>query len=295
MSIQLSVLGLLALAFFSGWSAAENIGIEEKLKAPRPIKALDSIWIEELTWMEIRDLMANGTKMVIIPTGGIEQNGPYVATGKHNYVLETACEWIARELGNTLCAPIIKLVPEGNIDPPTGHMRYPGTISLQEQTFEAVLDDVGSSLRAHGFEKIIYIGDSGGNQQGMANVAARLNKRWETDIAHYIPEFYDNKGMERYLIDNLGVEIPRKDPFHDFYWLTAMQMVTDPETVRFQQRKEANLAVIDGVSLLPLEKTLEIGKKLIQWRVDQTTAAIRLATQQKADTGKSTQAGSAHD
>ena len=122
--------------------------------------------------------MAAGKQTVIIPTGGIEQNGPYVATGKHNYVLETSCEWIARELGDALCAPIIRLVPEGDIDQPSGHVRYPGTVSLREETFRAVLRDVGERLRAHGFEHIIYIGDSGGNQRGMSVVAQELNERW---------------------------------------------------------------------------------------------------------------------
>ena len=170
----------------------EDSALQDELTMERPIEALNSIWIEELTWIEIRDAMAAGTKTVIIPTGGIEQNGPYVAMGKHNYVLQGACEGIARELGNALCAPIVKLVPEGGIDEPTGHMRYPGTISLREETFHAVLDDVASSLQAHGFENIVFIGDSGGNQDGMAVVADRLNERWGKSIAHYIPEFYDN-------------------------------------------------------------------------------------------------------
>ncbi|MDH5591139.1 MAG: creatininase family protein [Gemmatimonadota bacterium] len=258
-------------------ATAQQTLSQEELNQPRPIDMHESVWIEELTWMEVRDLMAAGKRTVIIPTGGIEQNGPYVATGKHNYVLMTACDWLARELGDALCAPIIKLVPEGDIDPPTGHMRYPGTISLSAETFEAVLDDVGSSLRAHGFEHIIYIGDSGGNQRGMANVAERLNDRWGGTVAHYIPEFYDNEGVERYMTDDLGVVMPHKDPFHDFYWLTAMQMLTDPTTVRLEERIEAGLAVNDGVSLLPVERTLEVGRKLMQWRVDQTAAAIRAA------------------
>ena len=105
--------------------ATDDAALQAELTMERPIDALNSIWIEELTWIEIRDRMADGTSTVIIPTGGIEQNGPYVAMGKHNYVLQGACEGIARELGNALCAPIVKLVPEGGIEEPTGHMRYP--------------------------------------------------------------------------------------------------------------------------------------------------------------------------
>lgn len=87
-------------------------------KSPRPIDAVDSVFIEDLTWMEIRDAMQAGTNTVIVATGGIEQNGPYIVTGKHNYVLRATTEAIARKLGKTLVAPIVPFVPEGDIDPP---------------------------------------------------------------------------------------------------------------------------------------------------------------------------------
>ncbi len=247
-----------------------------ELQMPRPIEALNSVWIEELTWIEVRDAIVAGKTTVIVPTGGIEQNGPYVATGKHNYVLQSACEGIARQLGDALCAPIIKLVPEGNIDPASGHMRYPGTISLRPETFEAVLTDVGNSLAQHGFEHVVYIGDSGGNQRGMANVAAALNEQWRQVRAHYIPEFYDNAGVEAYMTREFGI-VEENEGFHDFYWLTAMQMVTDPATVRYEERVAAGRASINGVSIAPKDRTIEVGKKLLQYRIDRTAAAIQAA------------------
>ena len=101
--------------------------------------------------MEIRDAIASGTSTVIIATGGIEENGPYLSTGKHNLILQAACPAIAEALGNALCAPIVKFVPEGNIDPPSGAMKYPGSISLSAGTYEALLTDIASSLRQAGF------------------------------------------------------------------------------------------------------------------------------------------------
>lgn len=251
--------------------------LQAELAMDRPIEALSSLWIEELTWLEIRDAMAAGKKTVIVPTGGIEENGPYVATGKHNYILETSCEWIARELGDALCAPIIKLVPEGNIDEPSGHMRYPGTISLREETFRAVLRDVGESLRDHGFEHIIYIGDSGGNQRGMEAVARELNDKWGMTVAHFIPEYYDNDGLTDYMARELGIVEGESEGYHDFYWITALQMVTDPATVRYDQRVAAGKASINGHSIAPKEETIEVGKKLYRFRVETTVAAIRKA------------------
>ncbi|MBI2071832.1 MAG: creatininase family protein [Gemmatimonadetes bacterium] len=256
--------------------AEQERRLQEELKAPRPIDALNSVWLEELTWMEIRDAMAAGKTTVIIPTGGIEQNGPYVALGKHNYVLQGACEGIARALGNALCAPIVKFVPEGNHEPPSGHMRYPGTISLREETYEAMLDDIGSSLKAHGFKHIIYIGDSGGNQTGMKAVAERQNRRWGQPIAHFIPEFYDYPGVRAYLERELGI-MQGNDGIHDDYQLTALMMTVDPTVVRYDQRVKAGKATINGVSIAPKEQTIEVGKKLMQYRVDVTVKAIHAA------------------
>ena len=281
---------VVALAILAGWSTLaaaqrrtltpeERAERERRFQAeiikPRPVEALDSIWIEELTWVEIRDAIAAGKTSVIVPTGGIEQNGPYVAMGKHNYILQTACEHIARELGNALCAPIVKLVPEGNIDEPSGHMRYSGTISVQNETFEAVLEDVGRSLKVHGFENIIYIGDSGGNQRGQEAVAERLNTLWTGARAHHIGGFYDNRGLIEYMNEELGIVEPSSDGVHDSYWITALQMVTDPSTVRYEQRVAANKAMVNGVSIADLDKTVAVGKKLMQWRVDKTVALIR--------------------
>jgi len=251
----------------------------QEMDAPRPIAGIESVWLEELTWMEIRDRIADGTTTAIISTGGIEQNGPYVAMGKHNYVLESACAMIAERLGNALCAPIIKLVPEGSIDEPSGHMRYPGTISVREETFEMMLTDVARSLAAHGFTDIVFIGDSGGNQRGMETVAGELNQRWSGagTRAHFIPEFYDGDGTIAFMRDELGIEEPSSDGFHDFYWITVQQMVTDPATVRYDERVDAGLAHINGLSIAPKEEAIEVGRKILEWRADTTVEAIRAA------------------
>jgi creatinine amidohydrolase/Fe(II)-dependent formamide hydrolase-like protein len=251
--------------------------LQEQLDAERPIDAFDSVWIEELTWIEVRDAIRAGRTTAIIATGGIEQNGHYLATGKHNYVLQGACEGIARELGNALCAPIIKLVPEGDIEPASGHMRFPGTISLREETFRAVLEDVAGSLKAHGFEHIVFIGDSGGNQAGMEAVAVLLNERWGTNAAHFIPEFYRYADVFEFMKTELGIEEPTNDGAHDDFVITSIMLANDPNTVRWQQRVDRDLATINGLSIADREKTAEIGRRLLKYRVDTTVEAIRRA------------------
>lgn len=254
--------------------------IERMYAMERPIDALNSVWIEELTWMEVRDAIAAGKTTVIVATGGVEQNGPFLATGKHNYVLQGACEGIARKLGNALCAPIIKLVPEGSHDPKSGAMLYSGSISLRAETFEMVLEDVGESLKQHGFEHIIFIGDSGGNQTGMGNAATALNERWGETQAHYVSEFYRYRDVFTYMENELGIVEGENDGHHDDYVITTIMMVTDPETVRYQQRLDAGLASINGLSIEDKEKSISIGKKLLQFRVDTSVKAIKAAIEQ---------------
>jgi creatinine amidohydrolase len=242
---------------------------------PRPIAARDSVFLGELTWLEVRDALRAGKTTVIVATGGIEQNGPYLALDKHQIVLRATTEAIARKLGNALVAPIVAFVPEGNIDPPSGHMRFPGTITLSDDTYKRLLTDIASSLRVHGFTNIIFIGDSGGNQDGMKAVAAALNAAW-TDgktRVHFIPEYYDYPGVQKWL-ESQGVK-QTNEGHHDDFQITAEMMVVDPTSVRLQERIAAGKASINGVPIAPAEKAIEWGKKIVDYRAEITVKAIR--------------------
>lgn len=246
------------------------------MDAVRPIAALDSVWIEELTWMEVRDALRAGKTTAIIATGGIEPNGPYLATGKHNYVLRANCEAIARRLGNALVAPIIAYVPEGEIEPQTGHMRSPGTISLRQETYRALLTDVAHSLKMHGFKNIIMLGDSGGNQAGMKAVSEALNAKWSDVLVAHIPEYYDYSSVGQFL-GTLAIRSTADDRLHDDPGITMNMMVADPMSVRWEQRVKANRATINGVSIADKTRAIDIGRKIVDMRANNTIAAVRKA------------------
>jgi creatinine amidohydrolase/Fe(II)-dependent formamide hydrolase-like protein len=244
---------------------------------PRPIASYDSVFLEELTWLEVRDLMRAGRTTAIVATGGIEMNGPYLALGKHNYILRATTEAIARRLGDALVAPIVAFVPEGTIDPPGGHMRYPGTISVSAATYTALLTDIVSSLRAHGFTTIVLIGDSGGNQQGLREVADTLNARWTGGRTRvlFVPEYYDYPGVTKWLHSQGIAETD--EGHHDDFGITIEMMLVDPRHVRFEERVAAGKASINGVPIAPLDKTLAIARRLVEYRADVTVKAIRAA------------------
>lgn len=239
----------------------------------RPIEMADNVWIEELTALEVRDLLASGTNTALVLVGGIEENGPYLTTGKHNHVLKVMGDAVARKLGNTLVAPIITVEP-GNPEQvtPLGQIRY------SQETYRAVLRDYATSLKSQGFTRIFLMGDSGGNTRGMQEVAAELSEAWANEdviIAH-VPEFYNYADVLQYQIDVLGVpETQYDEGFHDNYYITSIIMNDDPRYVRFEERFEAGKASINGISITPIGETLEHGRRLIDFRADVTVEAIQ--------------------
>jgi creatinine amidohydrolase len=241
--------------------------------APNPLPAPNTVWLEEMTWMDVRDALKAGKTTVIIPTGGMEPNGPWLVTGKHNYVLKANCEAIARKLGNALCAPIIKLVPEGNIERQTSHMASPGTISLREETYRAMLTDVVHSLKMHGFKNIILIGDSGGNQPGQRAVADSLTKIWNGNpVVAHIQEYYDYNKVTQQFAAKIGEGA--SDNLHDDPVITLNMFITDPSSVRYEERVKAGKATINGVSIADRKKNLELAKEIVEFRAATTIEAI---------------------
>ena len=224
--------------------AAQSGEMKDMSTFERPIAMADNVWIEELTMPEVRDLLAEGWRTALILTGGIEENGPYLTTGKHNHVLKVMGESIARQFGKTLVAPIVTIEP-GNPE----RASSPGGIRYSQETYRAVLRDYAVSLRAQGFENIFLMGDSGGTLRGMTEVAEELG------------------------ID----EDPRPEGLHDDYYITTIIMNDDPEHVRLGQRIDAGKASINGISILPIDTALEHGRRLIQFRTDATIEAMRAA------------------
>ena len=270
-----ATLALLLSVGLASQAAAQQQSRLDMTDFPRPIAAADNVWIEELTVLEIRDLLREGTTTALILTGGIEENGPYLTTGKHNHVMRVMGESIARRLGNALAAPIVTIEP-GNPE----NARSPGGIRLSPETFQAVLQDMATSLKAQGFTDIFLLGDNGGSRRSLAAVAEELADAWRGQgvvIAH-IPEYYNYDDVLAYQRDVLGVdEDPRLERLHDDYYITSIIMNDNPEYVRLQQRIDAGKASINGISILPAEQAIEHGRRLIEFRTDVTVEAIKKA------------------
>ena len=234
----------------------------------------DTVFLEDLTWTEVRDALAAGTTTVIIPTGGTEQNGPHMVLGKHNFLVRYKAGEVARRLGNALVAPVMAYVPEGDVDPPTGHMRFPGTITTPPEVFEQVLEFAARSFRQHGFIDIALMGDSGGNQASQAVVAERLNREWaDTPVrVHHLTDYYPGPG-DAWLVaqGEREEDVGSHAGMHD----TTALMFLNPAMLRLDELAPHTSGDGSGVVGNPARSTAAYGEQILEMQIDAAVRQIR--------------------
>ncbi|RZU02716.1 creatininase family protein [Rivibacter subsaxonicus] len=237
-----------------------------------------SLFIEELSWTELRDAIGSGHTTIIIPVGGTEQNGPHMVLGKHNLRARALAGRIAAELGNALVAPVVAYVPEGSIDPPGGHMRFPGTISIPDAAFRGVLEGAARSFRQAGFRDVVLIGDSGNYQGELKAVTTKLNREWARakTRAHFIGDYYATvQGAYVQALRDKGLS-PAQIGTHAASADTALTLAIEPGAVR-----KDRLALQDerssGVAGDPRAASAALGQLGVELIVARSVAAIRRA------------------
>jgi len=240
-----------------------------------------TVFLEDLTWTELKAQIGSGTTTILIPIGGTEQSGPYMALGKHNVRVKILAEKIALNLGNALVAPVIAYVPEGNISPPTAHMRFPGTITVADDVFEKMLASAARSFKLHGFHDVVFLGDHGGYQADLKQVADQLNREWGNSSvrAHALPEYYwttvveyeDYLKQHGYPLDEIGTHAGLAD--------TSLMLALDPHLVRTEaMRASPKPRPEQGIYGDPRRSSAELGQAGVNVIVSKTVAAIQKAT-----------------
>jgi creatinine amidohydrolase len=264
-----------ALLSFVSLAAQRPADAPATLPAGKPP---DNVFLENLTWAEVRDMVKAGTTTVIIGTAGTEQKGPHMVDGEHKFVMEYAADKIARVLGKTLVAPVITYVPEGSWENPGGHMGKPGTITLPDDRFVELLVNAGRSLKSGGFTTILFLGESGGNRNGMRNAAARLNELWKDGAAKafWIDDYYtkSHNDQNKYVTDKLGIPADQIGG-HANILDTSEMLFVNPAHVRKNKLAPGGGYPNSGVSGDPTKSTAALGKTFIQIKVDNAVAQIR--------------------
>ncbi|MBT8099445.1 MAG: creatininase family protein [Gammaproteobacteria bacterium] len=251
-----------ALAAIGALAGASAISIAAEIDR----RSDPGVFLESLTTAEVTRLMGNGYRSVIVPTGGVEQNGDHAILGKHNVVVRHTAEQVALRLGKTLVAPVIAYVPQGSINPPENHMQFAGTISLRQSTFEALLEDTIRSLVHHGFTDVYLIGDSAGNQDAQARVAVALQEEFrdrQITVMH-VSGYYDNNGQfdwlksQGYSDEQIGWHAGMRDSSELLY---VAPTTVRSDVVRMSVQRP-------GVSGAYWRASENIGRKMIELKVN---------------------------
>jgi creatinine amidohydrolase len=243
-------------------------------------QAPPSVFLEDLTWTELRDAIAAGKTTIIVPIGGTEQNGPAMALGKHNVRAKMLSERVALALGNAIVAPVVAYVPEGSVSPPTEHMRFPGTITIPDAAFEQTLESAARSFKLHGFTDIVFLGDHGGYQENDREAANKLNREWAASKtrAHAIDEYYAVTQQEYVqLLREHGLALSEIGT-HAGLADTSLMLALNPRLVRTERlTSEPKVGAADGVYGDPARSSAELGMLGVDLVVTRTVAAIRAA------------------
>lgn len=224
--------------FFSTGNKAAIVAASFSLVAavtPACAQGSSSVLFEQQTWTEIQSGLKAGVRTIIIPVGGTEQSGPYIAVGKHNIRVMALSQKIAEQAGKTLVAPVVSYVPEGTTKPRTSHMRFPGTITVPPDVFEKLLISAAESFQVQGFTLIVLLGDHGGYQKYLEKAAHTLNSEWKgngakalyvsgyyTVVAHQYADWLKKKGYAK----DVGMHADISD--------TSLQLAIAPSMVREQ-------------------------------------------------------------
>ena len=251
--------------------------------APRTIAGINTVWLEELTQPEFRDMLKDGYTSVLIMTGGVENNDGNLQMNKHNINIRLLGEMIAKRMGKTLVAPLVTLEP-GNAGPNI----TPGKAGpmLSQATYTAMLFDMGNYLRSMGFKEIYYLGDSGGNGRGMQAAADSLTKLYadSPDKVYFkhVPEYYNHTSVVQPYIQN-ELKIPEQikigastgsSNLHEELGIDATMALADPQSIHFEQRKKVGQDSINGVKFQSLKWLQDLGRKVAEVRVKATVDAI---------------------
>jgi creatinine amidohydrolase len=169
-------------------------------------------------------------------------------------------------------------VPEGDVEHPQGHLKFPGTITVPPAAFETTLEYAAKSFKLAGFRNVVFLGDHGGYQKDDEAVAQRLDREWAGTPAraYALTEYYRASEIEfAQLLKSKGyseAEIGSHAGLLD----TSLMMATDPSLVRPDLLGETKAG--DGTHGDPRRSSAALGELGVDLTVTRTVAAIRTAT-----------------
>lgn len=131
-------------------------------------KTAKGLELMQLTWPEVKAALRS-IRLAVIPTGSMEQHGPHMSFETDTALaMEFARRLAARFPGKVLVAPPI------GVGLSSHHMHFPGSMTLQPETFLSLGRDMVASLARHGIRKFLFLNGHGGNRATLTTLCTKL-------------------------------------------------------------------------------------------------------------------------
>jgi creatinine amidohydrolase len=240
---------------------------------------------ELMTWQEVRTALQQGKTTALIFDGGTEQRGPQGVNGAHTLIVRELGKEIALKLGNAILAPVIPFSLN------RANPKLPGTIGISSEVFASLNEEVAENMITNGFKNVVLMGDHGGGQKELGEVAKKLDAKYAGKGIRvvYCNEVYDKVGkdFDKWLADNgypAGSHASVKDTSELLYlggdkgWVRKELIPTavgDPVRKPGEPRDPNVKRVNNGISGDARRSTAEIGKRVSDMKVEYAVRQIR--------------------
>jgi creatinine amidohydrolase len=237
-----------------------------------------SVFIEDLTWTEVRDAIAAGKTTAIVYSGSTEQNGPHLALGKHNFIAHYVAGRIAEELGDALVYPTMPFAPTGDFILKTGHLRFPGSVSVSSDVYLGVITQVALSAINAGFKQVYLMGDHGGGQNELRLAAEELEETWAQKGVRirYVPDPYTKeKDQSAAYLKERHIPVDEHagtDDTSQIMYIDAAHKWLRTDKLGFS---DSAMEPKTGVVGDPTKATAAMGKTFLDFKVNDALAQIR--------------------
>lgn len=241
--------------------------------------------IELMTYPEIyAAIHTEGKTTVLVVNGGIEQRGPHAVLGGHSLTAKPQAVDIARQLGNALVAPVMPFSIAGRHLSP----RTPGSVNIPGPVFAAVNEAIVDSMVINGFKNIVLMGEHGGGQKELEQVAKKTDAKYSRQGVHvfFCGDFYE-KTQSEFQQWVIAHQLPPSshggipDTSLMMYlggdaWVRKDKMVAGDPLLPPGTPRDPNVPLVDnGIIGDPRPSTPEIGKLYFDMKTKNAVAQIR--------------------
>jgi len=141
--------------------------------------------MSEMTSPEVEEALKR-TDIVLFPVGSMEQHATHLPLNNDIFTSFEISKRVAERLAPEILLLVAPPLPFG-ISP--HHMGFPGTLSLQIETFIEAVKDVCRSLGSHGFRNILIVNGHGGNTDALRIATHEI--AGEISARVYLVEWWD--------------------------------------------------------------------------------------------------------